>query len=58
MQQDATHKNKSKDSYVVFGKKFCGEKGSVRQCVVVMQQPVLLSSKFEVKYSHILTQLP
>jgi hypothetical protein len=26
-----------KDNHLVFGKKFSGEKGSVRQCVVVMQ---------------------
>jgi hypothetical protein len=30
------------DSHVVFGKKFPGEKGSVRQYIVVMQQLVLL----------------
>jgi hypothetical protein len=30
----------------VFGQKFPGEKGSVRRCVIVMQQPVLLSPKF------------
>jgi hypothetical protein len=40
---------------VVFGKKFPGEKGSVRRCVVVMQQPVL-SPKFGAKSSHIFTQ--
>jgi hypothetical protein len=34
------------DSHVVLGKKFHGEKRSVRRCVVVMQQPVLLSPKF------------
>jgi hypothetical protein len=37
------------DSHVVFGQKFPGEKGSVRRCVVVMQQPVLLHPKFEAK---------
>jgi hypothetical protein len=31
------------DSHAVFGKKLPGEKGSVRRCVVVMQQPCLLS---------------
>jgi hypothetical protein len=41
-----------------FGKKFHCEKGSVRQCIVVMQKPVLLSSKFGVKSSHIFMQLP
>jgi hypothetical protein len=30
------------DSHVVFGQKLPGEKGSVRRCVVMMQQPVLL----------------
>jgi hypothetical protein len=40
------------DSHVVFGKKFCGEKGSVRQRVVMMQQLVLLSPKFGEKSSH------
>jgi hypothetical protein len=30
-------------------KKFPAEKGSVRWCIVVMQQPVLLSPKFGVK---------
>jgi hypothetical protein len=34
------------DSHVVFSQKFLGEKGSVRWCVVMMQQPVLLSPKF------------
>jgi hypothetical protein len=29
-----------------------GEKGDVRRCVVMMQQPVLLSSKFGMKFSH------
>jgi hypothetical protein len=29
-----------------FGKKLPGDEGSVRRCVVVMQQPVLLSPKF------------
>jgi hypothetical protein len=44
-------------SHVVFGKKFPGEKGIVKQCVVVMQQPVILLSKFGAKSSHIFTQL-
>jgi hypothetical protein len=34
------------ESHVAFGQKFPGEKGSVKQCVVVMQQPVLLLPKF------------
>jgi hypothetical protein len=38
-----------------FSQKFPGEKGSVRRCVVVMQQPVLLSPKFGSKFSHIFT---
>jgi hypothetical protein len=40
------------DSHVIFGKKFSGEKESVRRCNV-MQQPVLLSPKFAAKSSHI-----
>jgi hypothetical protein len=44
------------DSHVVFGQKFPGEKGSVRRCVVVMQQSVLLSPKFGPKSWHIFTQ--
>jgi hypothetical protein len=43
-------------SLVVFGQKFPGEKGNVRQCVVKTQQPVLLSHKFGAKSSHILMQ--
>jgi hypothetical protein len=46
------------DSHVGFGKKFPGEKGSGRLCIVMMQQPVLLLPKFWVKSSHILMQLP
>jgi hypothetical protein len=37
---------------------FLGEKGSVRWCVVVKQQPVLLSPKFGAKSSHIFMQSP
>jgi hypothetical protein len=44
------------DSRVVFDKKFPGEKGSVRPCVVVMQQPVLMSPKLGAKSSHIFMQ--
>jgi hypothetical protein len=44
------------NSHVVFGQEFPGEKGSVRLCVVVMQQPVLLSPKSEAKSSHIFSQ--
>jgi hypothetical protein len=39
-----------------FIKKFLSEKRNVRQCDVVMQQPVLLSSKFGLNSSHISTQ--
>jgi hypothetical protein len=39
-------------------KKVPGEKGSVKRCVVVMQQPVLLSPKFGAKSSHIFMQSP
>jgi hypothetical protein len=46
------------DSQVVFSQKALGEKGSVRRCVIVMQQPVFLSPKFEAKSSHIFTHLP
>jgi hypothetical protein len=45
-------------SHVVFGKKFRDEKGSMRLCVVVMQQLVLLSPKLGAKSSHIFTQSP
>jgi hypothetical protein len=40
------------DSHVVFGEKFTSDKGNVRRCVVVMQQPVLLSLNFGAKSSH------
>jgi hypothetical protein len=33
------------DSHVVFGKKFPGEKGSVKQCIVMMQQSVSFVAK-------------
>jgi hypothetical protein len=46
------------DSNVVSGQKLLSEKGSVRRCVVVMQQPVLLTPKFGAKSSHIFTQSP
>jgi hypothetical protein len=46
------------DSHIIFGQKFSGEKGSVRWCVVVMQQSVLLSPKFGAKSSHIFPQFP
>jgi hypothetical protein len=39
------------DSHIVFGQKIPDEKGNVRQCVVAMQQPVLLSPKFGAKSS-------
>jgi hypothetical protein len=41
----------SDDSHVSLGQIFPGEKGSVRRCVVVMQQLVLLSSNFGAKQS-------
>jgi hypothetical protein len=41
-----------------FGQKFPGEKGSVRMCVVIIQQPVPLLPKFRTKTSHIFTQSP
>jgi hypothetical protein len=44
-------------SHVVFGQKFPGEKGSVRQCVVLVQQPFLSLPKFGAKPSHIITEL-
>jgi hypothetical protein len=40
------------DSQLAFGKKFSGEKESVRRCVE-MQNPVLLSPTFRAKSSHI-----
>jgi hypothetical protein len=43
------------DCHVVFGQKFPGGKGSVRRCVVMMQQPVLLSLKLHAESSHIFT---
>jgi hypothetical protein len=45
-----------RDNNQVFGEKFPGEKGSVRRCVVMMQQPVLLLPKFGAKSSHIFMQ--
>jgi hypothetical protein len=45
-------------SRVSFGQKFPGEEGSVRLSVVVMQQLVLLSSKFGSKSLHTFTQSP
>jgi hypothetical protein len=42
-----------------FGKKnSLVEKGSVRRCIVMMGQPILLSPKFGVKCSHIFRQSP
>jgi hypothetical protein len=46
------------DSHVIFGQNFPTERGSVRWCVVVMQQPVLLSPKFGAKSPHIFAQSP
>jgi hypothetical protein len=41
------------DSHVLCGQKFSGEKGSVRWCVIMMQQPVPLLTKFGGNSSHI-----
>jgi hypothetical protein len=46
------------DSHVALGPNFPGKKGSVRLCVVVMQQPVPLSPNFGAKSSGIFTQSP
>jgi hypothetical protein len=46
------------DSHVVFHQKFRDEEGSVKRCVIVVQQPVLLLRKFGAKSSHIFTQSP
>jgi hypothetical protein len=46
------------DCRFVFGQKFPGKIGSVRRCVVVMQYPVLLPTKFGAKSSHIISQSP
>jgi hypothetical protein len=46
------------DSHVVFGQKFRVEKGSMRWCVVVIKQKVLLSPKFTAMSSHIFMQSP
>jgi hypothetical protein len=37
------------DSNIILSQKFPSEKGSVRWCVIMIQQPVLLSSKFGAK---------
>jgi hypothetical protein len=44
------------DRHVIFGQKFTGEKGIVRQCVVLIKQPVILLPKFGEKSSHIFKQ--
>jgi aerobic-type carbon monoxide dehydrogenase small subunit (CoxS/CutS family) len=46
------------DSHVVFGKKVSSEKGSVSRCVVLVDEPVLLSPKFGTKSSRFFTQEP
>jgi hypothetical protein len=46
------------DSHVIFGQKFPGKKGNVRHCIVVMQQPVLLSPKLGERSFHLFTQSP
>jgi hypothetical protein len=35
-----------------FGKKFLDEKGNVMQCIIMMQQSILLTLKFRTKCSH------
>jgi hypothetical protein len=44
------------DSHLVFGQKLHDGKGNERRCVIVMQQPFLLSPKFWVKSSNIFKQ--
>jgi hypothetical protein len=46
------------DSHFIFSKKCPRVRGSVRRCVVVMQEPVLSFSKFAAKSSHIFKQSP
>jgi hypothetical protein len=46
------------DSHIDSGQKVPSENGSWRQCTVIMQQPVPLSSKFGVKSSHVFMQSP
>jgi hypothetical protein len=46
------------NSHVVFGQNFPGEKGNVRQCIVLMQQTVLLLPNFGAKSSYIFMQSP
>jgi hypothetical protein len=43
------------DSHVIFGQEFPGEDGSVRWCVAMVQQPVLLLQTFRVKSLHMFT---
>jgi hypothetical protein len=45
------------NSNVVCGKKFSGQKGSVRRCTVLMKQPVPLLPKFGAKSSQAVMQL-
>jgi hypothetical protein len=40
------------DRHIVSVQKFPGENGSVRWCIIIMQQPVVLSPKFMAKSSH------
>jgi hypothetical protein len=46
------------ESHFVYGENFPGETESMRQCVVVTQEPVLLSPELGAKSSHIFTQSP
>jgi hypothetical protein len=49
---------KRRVGHVVFGQQFSGEKVSLRRCVVMMQQSVLLLAKLGAKSSHIFMQSP
>jgi hypothetical protein len=46
------------DSHFVFHQKLLGENGSVRQAIVMVKQPGLLSPKFGVTSSHVFTHSP
>jgi hypothetical protein len=44
------------DSDIAFGQKFPGEKGSLRQCVIMVQQPIPLLPELRVKSSQMFTE--
>jgi hypothetical protein len=46
------------DRHILFRQKLLGENGSVRQGVVMVQQPDLFSPKFGAKSSHVFMQSP